>query len=78
MLMFYKFILATSLFVLCSCAQVSQNPDPQHNPNTVSSGPEHDTWGRGSDPWISDWERAQKKQAQIAKDIHRAQKPKAG
>jgi hypothetical protein len=74
--MLYKFILVIAAFILCSCVEISKDPSPQYIPNILEREQQSDTWGRGTDPWISDWERAQKKQAHMNQNISRATAPK--
>jgi len=70
--MLNKAVLIATAILLYSCVS-----SPQQSPeNTRNQEIGFDTWGRGSDPWLSDWERTQKKQAQRNKEIMKGSKQK--
>lgn len=76
--MLYKAILVTAALILCSCVETSKQSHTLQLPqNPADKNPNFDTWGHGPEPWLTEWERTQKRQAQMNKEMTRGTKKKS-
>ncbi len=64
----YKLILVLLTSALCSCSYSNSGFKQLESNQQKDTG--LDNWGRGADPWMSDWEEKQREQAKRSQQLN--------